>query len=46
MELKTIATPQVPVRYFEAGQGPPLLFLHGAGGLTGEDPFPTALAEK
>jgi pimeloyl-ACP methyl ester carboxylesterase len=46
LELKTIATPHAPVRYFEAGEGKPLLFLHGAGGLTGEDPFPNALAKK
>ena len=46
MELKTIATPHVPVRYFECGTGRPLLFLHGAGGLTAEDPFLNALAAK
>jgi len=46
LELKTIATPHVPVRYFEGGSGKPLLFLHAAGGVTGEDPFPNALAKK
>jgi pimeloyl-ACP methyl ester carboxylesterase len=46
MELKTVATQHVPVRYYEGGNGQPLVFLHGAGGLTGEDPFPHALAEK
>jgi pimeloyl-ACP methyl ester carboxylesterase len=46
MDLKTISTPHVPVRYFEGGSGPPLLFLHGAGGLTGEDAFLNALAQK
>ena len=45
MELKTLQTPHVPVRYFEGGSGTPLLFLHGAGGLTGEDPFLAALAK-
>jgi pimeloyl-ACP methyl ester carboxylesterase len=46
MELKTIATPHVPVRYFEGGSGPALVFLHGAGGLLPEDPFLAALARR
>jgi pimeloyl-ACP methyl ester carboxylesterase len=46
MELKTLAAPQVPVRYFEGGQGQPLVFLHGAGGITGDSPFLAALAER
>ena len=46
METKTIATPHVPVRYFEGGSGPALVFLHGAGGLMAEDPFLNALAKK
>jgi pimeloyl-ACP methyl ester carboxylesterase len=45
MELKTVQTPHVPVRYFEGGSGPDLVFLHGAGGLTAEDPFLAALAK-
>ena len=44
MELKTVQTHHVPVRYFEGGSGPDLVFLHGAGGLTAEDPFLAALA--
>jgi len=44
--LKTVETPHVPVRYFEGGDGPALVFLHGAGGLTAEDPFLNALAAK
>jgi pimeloyl-ACP methyl ester carboxylesterase len=46
IELKTVQTPHVPVRYFEGGSGPDLVFLHSAGGLTAEDPFLAALAEK
>lgn len=32
------------VQVFEAGDGPPLVFLHGAGGLTEDSPFLAALA--
>ena len=46
MELKTVQTRHVPVRYVEGGSGPDLVFLHGAGGVTAEDPFLKALAEK
>jgi len=46
IELKTVATPHVPVRYFEGGSGPDIVFLHGAGGLTAEGPFLNALAER
>jgi len=46
MELKTVQTQHVPVRYFEAGSGPDLVFLHGAGGVTADDPFLNALAAK
>lgn len=45
MELKTVQTPHVPVRYFEGGSGPDLVYLHGAGGVTAEDPFLNALAK-
>src|SRR5215472_13426996 len=34
------------IRVFEAGDGPPLVFLHGAGGLTEDDPFLAALARR
>ncbi|HVJ54151.1 MAG TPA: alpha/beta hydrolase [Aliidongia sp.] len=46
LELKTIATPHVPVRYFEGGSGNPLVFFHGAGGLTAQDPLLVKLAER
>ncbi|MDB5417402.1 MAG: alpha/beta hydrolase fold [Phenylobacterium sp.] len=46
MELKTVQTPHVPVRYFEGGAGPDLVFLHGPGGVTADDPFLNALAKR
>lgn len=46
MEAKTVTTPHVPVRYFEGGQGQPLVFLHGASGVIANDPLLTKLAEK
>jgi pimeloyl-ACP methyl ester carboxylesterase len=46
MELKTIQTPRVPVRYFEGGSGRPLVFLHGAGGILPADPFLDKLARQ
>lgn len=44
MQLKTVQTRHVPVRYIEGGSGPALVFLHGAGGTSPEDPFLAALA--
>ncbi len=46
MELKTLQTPRVPVRYHEGGSGKPLVFLHGAGGILPNDPFLDKLAAK
>ena len=46
MELKTIQTPHVPVRYYEGGAGEPLVFLHGAGGLGMDMDFLGTLAER
>lgn len=46
MELKTVQTHHVPVRYYEGGEGPALVFLHGAGGVTADDPLLAALAKN
>ena len=46
MELKTIHTPRVPVRYYEGGAGQPLVFLHGAGGLNLDQAFLDTLAQR
>jgi pimeloyl-ACP methyl ester carboxylesterase len=45
MEQKTVHTHHVPVRYLDGGSGPDLVFLHGAGGATAEDPLLNALAK-
>jgi pimeloyl-ACP methyl ester carboxylesterase len=45
MELKTVQTHHVPVRYLEGGSGPDLVYLHAAGGVTAEDPLLNRLAE-
>ena len=46
MELKTVKTHHVPVRYWEGGKGQPLVFLHGAGGIAAGDAFLERLAEN
>jgi pimeloyl-ACP methyl ester carboxylesterase len=46
MELKTIASPRIAVRYYEGGSGKPLVFLHGAGGILPQDPFLDKLAKR
>jgi pimeloyl-ACP methyl ester carboxylesterase len=45
MELKTIQTERVPVRYYEGGAGRPLVFLHGAGGVEMDLGFLDSLAK-
>jgi pimeloyl-ACP methyl ester carboxylesterase len=44
MELKTVQTRHAPVRYFQGGDGPDLMFLHGPGGVTADDPLLAELA--
>jgi pimeloyl-ACP methyl ester carboxylesterase len=44
--LVEIAAGRRKIRVFEAGEGRPLVFLHGAGGLTEESPFLAALARR
>ncbi|HEV7158467.1 MAG TPA: alpha/beta hydrolase [Caulobacteraceae bacterium] len=39
MEVKEIDAPRARVRYLEGGEGPPLLYLHGAGGVMPADPL-------
>src|SRR5215472_7446949 len=46
MELKTVATRRVPVRYWEGGTGRPLVFLHGAGGVDADLGFLDALTAR
>ena len=46
IRLETLRVPKVEVQVLTGGEGPDLLFLHGAGGLVAEDPFLNALAAR
>ena len=48
MNLTTIQTAKegMSIEVLQAGDGEPLVFLHGAGGLLDNDPFISALAER
>ncbi len=46
MESKTVETRHAIVRYLEGGSGDPLVYLHGAGGMTAEDPILAALGRR
>ena len=46
MELRTFKAPRADIHLIEGGSGPDLFFLHGAGGITADNPFLAALAEK
>jgi len=44
MDSKTVETRHAPIRYLEGGQGEALVYLHGAGGMTPDDPILAELA--
>jgi pimeloyl-ACP methyl ester carboxylesterase len=44
MQTKTLETRHGEVKYLEGGEGEPLVFLHGAGGMTPDDPILVALS--
>lgn len=46
METKSVAVRHAEVRYLEGGDGPPLLWLHGAGGATADDPIFVELTKR
>src|SRR5215469_12137068 len=46
LDLKTAPTRHADVRYLEGGAGEPLLYFHGASGVTPDDPLLGALAER
>jgi pimeloyl-ACP methyl ester carboxylesterase len=46
METKTVETRHAPIRYLEGGAGEALVYLHGAGGMTADDPLLAELASR
>jgi pimeloyl-ACP methyl ester carboxylesterase len=46
LETKTVETRHAPIRYLEGGSGEPLVFFHGAGGMTPDDPILKELAGR
>lgn len=46
MQSRVIDVRKSKVKVYEGGDGPPLLFLHGAGGLLPNDPFLARLSER
>jgi pimeloyl-ACP methyl ester carboxylesterase len=46
MQSKTLKTRVADIRYLEGGEGEPLVYLHGAGGMTADDPILKALTER
>jgi len=46
MESKTVQTRHAPIRYLEGGSGEPLVYLHGAGGMTPDDPILAELTSR
>jgi pimeloyl-ACP methyl ester carboxylesterase len=46
MESKTVQTRHAPIRYLEGGSGEPLVYLHGAGGMTPDDPILGELSSR
>ncbi len=46
LETRTAPTRHADVRYLEGGEGPPLVFFHGAGGVAPDDPLLAALTAR
>jgi len=46
MDSKTVETRHAPIRYLEGGSGEPLVYLHGAGGMTPDDPILKELSSR